>query len=116
VPEPLVPGVLELRVHGVSGTPPHQMLGVAASDVGQVAGDRPTGLYRCREGTPYGVTLPSFAAIEAYSWGAGNPSHITIRPVKTAAGPTYPTRSAQTAIRQCPLRVGDCLVTASTTC
>ncbi|MEZ5186202.1 MAG: transglutaminaseTgpA domain-containing protein [Candidatus Nanopelagicales bacterium] len=70
MPEPLVPGVLELRVHGVSGTPPHEMLGVPASDVGQVAGDRLTGLYRCRKGTPYGVTLPSFAAVEAYSWGA----------------------------------------------
>ncbi len=68
--EPLVPGVLELRVHGVSGTPPHQMLGVEASEVGQVAGDHLTGFYRCRKGSPYGVTVPGFAAVEAYSWGA----------------------------------------------
>lgn len=68
--EPSVPGVLELRVHGVSGTPPHQMLGVDASDAGQVAGDHLTGFYRCRKGSPYGLKVPTFTAVEAYSWGA----------------------------------------------
>lgn len=66
-----VPGVLEIRVHGVSGTPPQDMLGVAAADVGQVAGDELTGLYRCRPpSTPYGVRVPPYVAVEAYSWGA----------------------------------------------
>jgi hypothetical protein len=64
------PGVLELRVHGVSGTPPHQMLGCQQSKVGQVAGDGLTGLYRVREGQPPGATVPTYAAVEAYSWGS----------------------------------------------
>ena len=71
MPEPTVPGVLEIRVHGVSGTPAQDMLGVGATEVGQVAGDRLTGLYRCKgDATPHGVTVPPFVAVEAYSWGA----------------------------------------------
>lgn len=63
--------VLEIRVHGVSGTPPEAMLGVPAGEVGQVAGDTMTGFYRARDrdsGT--GPRLPATGAREAYSWGA----------------------------------------------
>jgi hypothetical protein len=62
--------VLELRVHGVAGTPPQDMLGVDASDVVQVAGDQRTGFYRCADGVnPYGPARPDNVAVEAYSWG-----------------------------------------------
>ena len=45
---------VELRVHGVHGTSPGAMLGVADGEVGQVAGDRLTGIYRTKDGTvPY---------------------------------------------------------------
>ena len=43
---------VELRVHGVHGTSPGAMLGVADNDVGQVAGDGLTGVYRAKEGSP----------------------------------------------------------------
>ena len=45
---------VELRVHGVHGTSPATMLGVADGEVGQVAGDGLTGIYRTKDGTvPY---------------------------------------------------------------
>jgi hypothetical protein len=55
---------VELRVHGVSGTPPEQMLvapGTARPAVRQVAGDSAAGFY-VQDG-------PHPAPIEAYSWG-----------------------------------------------
>jgi hypothetical protein len=64
--------VVELRVHGVSGTPPEELLGRPL--VVQVAGDRQAGFYRPRlavertddvEGEPIG----SGPALEGYSWG-----------------------------------------------
>lgn len=65
--------VLELRVHGVHGTPPASMLGVDASQVAQVAGDALTGIYRI-DGADPPLRQPGPAAplptIEAYSWGA----------------------------------------------
>ncbi len=46
------------------------MLGVDASDVEPVAGDRRTGFYRCKAGAqPYGPQRPDNVAVEAYSWG-----------------------------------------------
>jgi hypothetical protein len=70
--EPLVaPGGVdvpptELRVHGVSGTPPEDMLD--RHILGQVAGDREAGFWRPR--TEYGATLgPGGARLEAYRWG-----------------------------------------------
>jgi len=42
--DPSVGGVTELRVHGVSGTPPESILG--HPHVQQVAGDGTTGFYR----------------------------------------------------------------------
>ncbi len=63
--------VREIRVHGVSGTPAHAMLGVAPYEIEQVSGDEITGLYRCRPGSaPRGVDVPAGVQILAYSWGA----------------------------------------------
>lgn len=62
--------VLELRVHGVRGTPPSTMLGVDADDVVQVAGNGITGVFRIAEGkNPPWRQLPKGMALEAYSWG-----------------------------------------------
>ncbi|HSV39041.1 MAG TPA: hypothetical protein VLI04_09795 [Nocardioidaceae bacterium] len=64
--------IVELRVHGVHGTSPGTMLGLSDGEVGQVAGDRLTGIYRPKTG----VTLPlreledTAVSVEAYSWGA----------------------------------------------
>lgn len=58
-------------MHGVHGTPPAAMLGVAAGDVQQVAGDGLTGLYRAKPGTRLpNRTIGPGVAVEAYSWGA----------------------------------------------
>lgn len=62
--------LLEIRVHGVHGTSPQSMLGVEAGDVGQVAGDGLTGIYRVKSGKIPLRKLPKNAAVEAYSWGA----------------------------------------------
>jgi len=62
---------VELRVHGVHGTSPGAMLGVADGQVGQVAGDGLTGLYRAKDGTlPYRDLEGTGVSVEAYSWGA----------------------------------------------
>jgi hypothetical protein len=67
---------VELRVHGVHGTSPANMLGVADSDVRQIAGDPLTGVYRAGSGELPLRTLrrapdqPEHVAVEAYSWGA----------------------------------------------
>lgn len=60
---------LELRIHGVHGTTPAALLGVA--EVQQVAGDGLTGVYRAPAGTelPYRKPDPN-VVVEAYSWGA----------------------------------------------
>lgn len=62
---------VELRVHGVHGTSPGAMLGVADHDVGQVAGDSLTGIYRVKDGTlPHRDLEGTGISVEAYSWGA----------------------------------------------
>ncbi len=63
---------VELRVHGVHGTSPGVMLGVANTDVGQVAGDGLTGVYRVKDGIslPYRALDGTHVSVEAYSWGA----------------------------------------------
>ncbi|MFL6106720.1 MAG: hypothetical protein ACJ72L_07135 [Marmoricola sp.] len=70
---------VELRVHGVHGTSPASMLGVRDDEVGQVAGDGVTGIYRVRPGTSVPLRtleIPDDGAgrrriaVEAYSWGA----------------------------------------------
>lgn len=66
--------ILELRVHGVSNTPPYAMLDLPEGDVAQVAGDDLGSFWQLREGAnnprpgrrghvPAGITR------EAYSWG-----------------------------------------------
>lgn len=65
-------------MHGVHGTSPAAMLGVADGEVGQVAGDRLTGVYRVTSGRlPYrlgrqhpGPPVREQVSVEAYSWGA----------------------------------------------
>jgi hypothetical protein len=66
--------VLELRVHGVSNTPPGDLLGPApAAHAGspsepalrRVAGDEITGFYRAQAG----AGEPGEPLVEAYSWG-----------------------------------------------
>jgi hypothetical protein len=57
---------LELRIHGVSNTPPHDVLGEKAADVGRVVGDELTGFWRPNRQPVHGVTR------EAYSWGSLN--------------------------------------------
>ncbi|TDD03150.1 hypothetical protein E1292_21625 [Nonomuraea deserti] len=64
-------GVTELRVHGVSGTPPAGMLNHPHPRL--VAGDRTTGFYRrwWTAGRPVGdrADVPGVRRREAYAWG-----------------------------------------------
>ena len=62
--EPTGAGVTELRVHGVSGTPPEAMLGLPRELITQVAGDRAAGFYR-----PKVADGASTRTVEVYSWG-----------------------------------------------
>ena len=65
---------VELRVHGVHGTSPGAMLGVADNEVAQVAGDGLTGIYRLKKEKqlPYRTLTGTDVnvSVEAYSWGA----------------------------------------------
>jgi hypothetical protein len=62
--------VVELRVHGVHGTPPAEMLGIDGPEVRQVAGDNLTGFYRSKSGElPYRKLAGRSISVEAYSWG-----------------------------------------------
>jgi hypothetical protein len=62
--------VLELRVHGVHNTSPQSMLGVTKDEIGQVAGDGITGIFRTKDGKIPLRELKPNIAVEAYSWGA----------------------------------------------
>ncbi len=64
--QPSVPA-LEIRIHGVHGTSPASMLGVAEPK--QVAGDGLTGVFRSEKPLPL-RKLNQGTAVEAYSWGA----------------------------------------------
>ncbi|WBB66556.1 hypothetical protein [Micromonospora sp. WMMD812] len=76
--------VLELRVHGVSNTPPDQLLGLPPDPAGdpprprQVAGGAVTGFYRA----PAGPDDP--LVVEAYSWGQLTSGARTARDVERA--------------------------------
>ncbi|MEU5960498.1 hypothetical protein ABZ777_04755 [Micromonospora parva] len=59
-------GVVELRVHGVSGASPAQVLGL--QQTGQVAGDRSGGFYRPRPRGSDSASVPG-VTLEAYRWG-----------------------------------------------
>lgn len=58
------PRLLELRIHGVSNTPPAEMLGVKPDEVTQISGDA--------LGSFWTTTRPGDddVRVEAYSWGA----------------------------------------------
>ena len=71
----MVEGPTELRVHGVSGTPPEAMLD--QPHVRRCAGDDEAGFYRRRY--PDGLTPPGADRLEAYSWGwltSGSPLRV----------------------------------------
>ena len=63
--------VVELRVHGVSGTPAEDMLDCPTEFLKQEAGDKYAGFYRCRpcdcDGDGHDSDGPPVK--EAYSWG-----------------------------------------------
>ncbi|MFC3501209.1 hypothetical protein ACFOOK_09585 [Micromonospora krabiensis] len=77
--------VLELRVHGVSNTPPDQILGLhpepadAPPQPRLVAGGAVTGFYRAPSGGP-----DDPLAVEAYSWGQLTSGARTARDVERA--------------------------------
>lgn len=58
---------IEVRVHGVSGTPPEVSLGCPAAT--RVAGDRNAGFYRCWSRNGIGAPAKGGRDLEAYSWG-----------------------------------------------
>ena len=69
--------VVELRVHGVSGTPPEALLGCPTDFIKQKTGDKSSGFYRRADwiDTAVEAAAPSRApggwrrVMEAYSWG-----------------------------------------------
>ncbi|MGV0792003.1 hypothetical protein [Mycolicibacterium sp. XJ1819] len=70
--------VVELRVHGVSGTPPEALLGCPAEFLTQVAGDKSAGFFRRQQwledasgasASPGGPRSAWRRVTEAYSWG-----------------------------------------------
>src|SRR5690242_9288629 len=74
---------IELRVHGVSGTPPESLLDRPL--VTQVGGDAIAGFYRPRlpeertddRPTPFATPRPNAPEMEGYNWGgltSGSPS------------------------------------------
>ncbi|WP_255609645.1 hypothetical protein [Micromonospora sp. PLK6-60] len=77
--------VLELRVHGVSNTPPQQLLGLRPEPDGTgprpwlVAGGEVTGFYRSTTARPHDPVT-----VEAYSWGQLTSGARTARDVERA--------------------------------
>lgn len=65
--------VVELRVHGVSGTPPEAMLNCPTEFLSQVAGDKDAGFYRRAAWIDDAASSPEADGwrrlMEAYSWG-----------------------------------------------
>lgn len=65
--------VVELRVHGVSGTPPEALLGCPAEFLDQRAGDKSAGFYRRQPWIDDAQRTEGGSAwhrvVEAYSWG-----------------------------------------------
>src|SRR5262245_2057736 len=64
--------VVELRVHGVSGTPPEALLRCPTEFLEQVSGDKSAGFYRRQPWIDEATSGPPTAwrrIMEAYSWG-----------------------------------------------
>ena len=68
--------MLELRIHGIRNTPPHELLrsgevSLTPNDVELVSGDELAGFYRVRSGAVAAVAANggSPRVVEAYSWG-----------------------------------------------
>ncbi len=64
--------VVELRVHGVSGTPPEALLSCPTEFLEEVAGDKSAGFYRRQPWLDDATSGPPGAwrkVLEAYSWG-----------------------------------------------
>ncbi len=60
-------GIVELRVPGVSGAPPQELLGCPPEMLQQLSGDKLAGVYRCR---PCGDTSKAGGTeVEGYYWG-----------------------------------------------
>lgn len=74
-----VPPMLELRIHGIRNTPPHELLrsgkrSLKPDDVEQTVGDELAGFYRARPVPRTRAAVPaanggSPRVVEAYSWG-----------------------------------------------
>ena len=65
--DPVLGGQVEIRLHGVGGTSPEDLLGDLAPE--RVAGDRIAGFYRSADQL-YAADPEKKRHIEAYSWGA----------------------------------------------
>jgi hypothetical protein len=65
-----VDSVIQLRVHGVSGTPPEAMLHYPPELIDQVSGDSAAGTYRRRDNSATDSPTDPNQNEEAYSWGA----------------------------------------------
>jgi hypothetical protein len=61
--------VVELRVPGVSGTPPEELLGCPTEMLQQLSGDKVAGVYCCRPGSDTPGTGATSPEIEGYYWG-----------------------------------------------
>lgn len=71
---PPEPSTLELRIHGVRNTPPHELLRsgktpIATDDVELSWGDELAGFYRAKTGTGAPPDGAGARVVEAYSWG-----------------------------------------------
>ncbi|MDT7763395.1 MAG: hypothetical protein QOC63_2815 [Mycobacterium sp.] len=91
--------VVELRVHGVSGTPPEALLSCPAEFLEEVAGDNAAGFYRRQPWIEDATSGPPGGwrkVLEAYSWG-GLTSGPAVRVLEASllpAGSTTDTTAA----------------------
>ncbi|WP_433754651.1 hypothetical protein [Nocardia sp. CA-135398] len=65
-----IESVVQLRVHGVSGTPPEAMLHYPTELIDQISGDSSAGTYRRRDNSATDAAIDPRRNVEAYSWGA----------------------------------------------
>jgi hypothetical protein len=61
--------VVELRVPGVSGAPPEELLGCPPQMLQQLSGDKLAGVYRCRPGSDASGGSLTSPETEGYYWG-----------------------------------------------